>query len=66
MPGRYYPLDMDYGDDSADIKDLTVDKKCDLPESVQKLIIKIFDVKGMKETLLEFEVKYFILFVFNI
>ncbi|XP_026729426.1 poly [ADP-ribose] polymerase [Trichoplusia ni] len=56
VPGRYFPLDMDYGTDAAKVsQDLALDKTCDLPESVQKLIIKIFDVNVMKKTLLEFE-----------
>ncbi|XP_075970335.1 poly-(ADP-ribose) polymerase [Anticarsia gemmatalis] len=55
VPGKYYPLDMDYGGDSETTAKLTIDKKCDLPEPVQKLIIKIFDVDVMKQTLLEFE-----------
>ncbi|CAB3243872.1 unnamed protein product [Arctia plantaginis] len=55
VPGRYFPLDMDYGGDDVPTETLSVDKKCDLPEAVQKLVIKIFDVQVMKETLLEFE-----------
>lgn len=55
VPGRYFPLDMDYGGDDGNTKSLAEDNKCDLPEPVQKLIIRIFDVKIMKETLLEFE-----------
>lgn len=56
VPGRYYPLDMDYGaEDPAASKALVVDDKCGLPQAVQHLIIKIFDVQGMKKTLLEFE-----------
>lgn len=47
---------MDYGGDDVPTETLTVDKKCDLHEAVQNLIIKIFDVQVMKETLLEFEV----------
>lgn len=52
---------MDYGTDDAKVsQDLALDKTCDLPESVQKLIIKIFDVNVMKKTLLEFEVRLFL------
>lgn len=58
MPGRYYPLDMDYGTDDAPAQSLVVDSKCDLPVPVQKLVIKIFDVDVMKKTLLEFEVSF--------
>lgn len=58
VPGRYFPLDMDYGTEDAKVsQDLALDKTSDLPESVQKLIIKIFDVNVMKKTLLEFEVR---------
>lgn len=56
VPGGYYPLDMDYGDDDSAMEEtLTVDKSCGLPETVQKLVIKIFDVQVMKQTLKEFE-----------
>lgn len=56
VPGRYYPLDVDYGDgDDNTTAKLQVDKNCDLPMPVQKLIMTIFDIDVMKKTLLEFE-----------
>ncbi|GBP32821.1 Poly polymerase [Eumeta japonica] len=60
VPGSYYPVDMDYGDDQDDddqgaSKTLTVDSNSKLPISVQQLLCIIFDVQVMKRTLLEFE-----------
>ncbi|KAJ8732599.1 hypothetical protein PYW07_015198 [Mythimna separata] len=55
VPGRYFPLDMDYGTEDAAPQNLAVDTKCDLPMPVQQLVIRIFDVDVMKKTLLEFE-----------
>ncbi|KAG8225243.1 hypothetical protein J437_LFUL008780, partial [Ladona fulva] len=70
VPGKYYPLDIDYGqaslffsfdylyqvveDESKKMK-LVVSKECSLPEPIQKLISLIFDVENMKKTMLEFE-----------
>lgn len=55
MPNAYYPVDMDYGDDT-DGPSLKLDEDSDLPIPVQKLIMLIFDINLMKKTLLEFEV----------
>lgn len=56
VPGRYYPLEMDNATDFASNETLVVSDKCALDKSVQKLIIKLFDVKTMNKTLTEFEV----------
>ncbi|XP_041975989.1 poly [ADP-ribose] polymerase isoform X2 [Aricia agestis] len=53
MPGCYYPIEVDYGDEPT--AKLQVDKKCSLAMPVQQLITKIFDIDNMKRTLLEFE-----------
>ncbi|XP_049866080.1 poly [ADP-ribose] polymerase [Pectinophora gossypiella] len=56
VPNAYYPIEVDYGDDPADVKqELKVDEKCKLPLPVQRLVVKIFDINIMKKTLLEFE-----------
>uniref|UniRef100_A0A2H1VI59 Poly [ADP-ribose] polymerase n=1 Tax=Spodoptera frugiperda TaxID=7108 RepID=A0A2H1VI59_SPOFR len=55
VPGRYYPLEMDNASDFASNETLVVSDKCALDKSVQKLIIKLFDVKTMNKTLTEFE-----------
>ncbi|KAI5636400.1 poly(ADP-ribose) polymerase catalytic domain-containing protein [Phthorimaea operculella] len=56
VPGGYYPIEVDYGDDTDGKRSkLQVDKNCKLPEPVQKLVVKIFDIDVMKKTLLEFE-----------
>ncbi|KPJ11271.1 Poly [ADP-ribose] polymerase [Papilio machaon] len=55
MPGAYFPIDMDYGDEQTSAA-LEVDTvKCKLPVPVQKLIMHIFDINIMKQTLMEFE-----------
>lgn len=56
VPGAYYPVEMDYGEDTNDAPSLKLDEKSDLPAPVQKLILQIFDVNLMKQTLLEFDV----------
>ncbi|CAH2075136.1 unnamed protein product, partial [Iphiclides podalirius] len=55
IPGAYYPIDVDYGDEPSSAVALKVDEKCKLDVSVQQLIMKIFDINVMKQTLMEFE-----------
>ncbi|XP_037299289.1 poly [ADP-ribose] polymerase [Manduca sexta] len=55
VPGRYYPLEVDYGDTQEESKALALDSKSKLAEAVQKLIMQIFDINNMKKTMLEFE-----------
>ncbi|CAG9783197.1 unnamed protein product [Diatraea saccharalis] len=55
VPDRYYPIDVDYGEDEATKKVMREDKSCTLPLPLQKLIQLIFDVESMKKVLLEFE-----------
>ncbi|CAH1644173.1 unnamed protein product [Spodoptera littoralis] len=55
VPERYYPLEMDNAIDFGSNEILAVSDKCALDKSVQKLIIKLFDVKTMNKTLTEFE-----------
>ncbi|KAL4708395.1 hypothetical protein ACJJTC_019631 [Scirpophaga incertulas] len=54
VPNCYYPIDVDYGDDTVQTA-LKEDANCSLHTSVQRLIMKIFDVNTMKKVLLEFE-----------
>lgn len=55
MPNAYFPVEVDYGDEKTG-PSLALDEKSDLPLPVQKLILHIFDINVMKQTLLEFEV----------
>ncbi|CAK1604001.1 unnamed protein product [Parnassius mnemosyne] len=54
MPGAYYPIDVDYGDEPSSAA-LKVDTNCKLDVAVQRLIMRIFDINVMKQTLMEFE-----------
>lgn len=55
MPGKMYPIDVDYGaDDNVNIKtDPSVPSKLKVP--VQELVKLIFDVNTMKKLMMEFE-----------
>ncbi|XP_045534440.1 poly [ADP-ribose] polymerase [Papilio machaon] len=55
MPGAYFPIDMDYGDEQTSAALVVDTVKCKLPVPVQKLIMHIFDINIMKQTLMEFE-----------
>lgn len=57
IPDRYAPVEVDYGDDSEPTKNLAMDPNCKLPMPVQQLMLNIFDIKVMQQTLLEFEVR---------
>lgn len=55
IPGRFYPVEIDYGGDQA-LSNLEIsDKPSKLPKPVQDLIRLIFDVKSMQKVMLEFE-----------
>ncbi|XP_059610160.1 poly [ADP-ribose] polymerase [Phlebotomus argentipes] len=55
QPGKYFELDIDYGDNGMDNMSMVSDipSKLDLP--VQNLIRMIFDIDAMKKVMLEFE-----------
>ncbi|XP_071441476.1 poly [ADP-ribose] polymerase [Hetaerina americana] len=56
VPGCYYPLDIDYGqDDEPGNLQLSSNMECKLPQPIQNLITLIFDVNNMKKTMKEFE-----------
>ncbi|KAJ0180031.1 hypothetical protein K1T71_004622 [Dendrolimus kikuchii] len=55
VPGCYYPIDMDYGEDDSESGPLEIDSNSKLPIQVQKLVSMIFDIHVMKQTLKEFE-----------
>ncbi|XP_061481007.1 poly [ADP-ribose] polymerase 1 [Rhineura floridana] len=57
-PKKFYPLEIDYGQDEEAVKRLTVSAgtKSKLPKAVQDLIKMIFDVESMKKAMVEFEI----------
>ena len=56
-PNKFYPLEIDYGQDDEELKTtIAPGSKSLLPSPVQELIKMIFDVESMKKTLVEFEV----------
>lgn len=53
-PGKYYKLDIDYGEEKEVKKLVESNVKSKLAEPVQNLIKLLFDVNEMKKTMLEF------------
>ncbi|KAH7933704.1 hypothetical protein HPB49_015960 [Dermacentor silvarum] len=56
QPNRFYPLELDYGQDSVDKKQLKPSKDSKLHMSIQELICMIFDMNNFEKTMLEFEI----------
>lgn len=58
VAGKFYPLEMDYGQDGAEnIKKLELSQsKSKLAKPIQELISMIFDIESMKKALIEFEI----------
>uniref|UniRef100_A0A8C5PLH5 Poly [ADP-ribose] polymerase n=1 Tax=Leptobrachium leishanense TaxID=445787 RepID=A0A8C5PLH5_9ANUR len=57
-PNKFYPLEIDYGQEEEVVKKLSVSAgtKSKLPHPVQELIKLIFDVESMKKAMVEFEI----------
>ncbi|XP_034018181.1 poly [ADP-ribose] polymerase 1 isoform X2 [Thalassophryne amazonica] len=57
-PNKFYPLEIDYGQDEEAVKKLTASAgtKSKLAKPVQGLIKMIFDVESMKKAMVEFEI----------
>ncbi|KAM4632765.1 poly [ADP-ribose] polymerase 1 [Polymixia lowei] len=57
-PNKFYPLEIDYGQDEEAVKRLTASAgtKSKLAKPVQELIRMIFDVESMKKAMVEFEI----------
>ncbi|XP_029966946.1 poly [ADP-ribose] polymerase 1 [Salarias fasciatus] len=57
-PNKFYPLEIDYGQDEEAVKNLTASAgtKSKLEKPVQELIKMIFDVESMKKAMVEFEI----------
>uniref|UniRef100_A0A3Q3ILG7 Poly [ADP-ribose] polymerase n=1 Tax=Monopterus albus TaxID=43700 RepID=A0A3Q3ILG7_MONAL len=58
LPNKFYPLEIDYGQDEEAVKRLTAatGTKSKLAKPVQELIKIIFDVESMKKAMVEFEI----------
>ena len=60
-PNKFYPLEIDYGQDDEELKTtIAPGSKSLLSAPIQQLIKMIFDVESMKKTLVEFEVSLFL------
>ncbi|XP_065057508.1 poly [ADP-ribose] polymerase 1-like [Rhopilema esculentum] len=55
-PYKFYPIEVDFGNEGDSFKQLEAGKDSKLPMEVQKLITMIFDVNLMKKTMAEFEI----------
>lgn len=57
-PNKFYPLEIDYGQDEEAVKKLTASAGTNslLAKPVQELIKLIFDVESMKKAMVEFEI----------
>ncbi|XP_010293489.1 PREDICTED: poly [ADP-ribose] polymerase 1, partial [Phaethon lepturus] len=57
-PKKFYPLEIDYGQDEEAVRKLTVGAgtKSKLAKPIQDLIKMIFDVESMKKAMVEFEI----------
>lgn len=57
-PNKFYPLEIDYGQEGSDTVKLGVEagSTSKLAPQIQDLIHLIFDVESMKKAMLEFEV----------
>uniref|UniRef100_A0AAV3AJQ4 Poly [ADP-ribose] polymerase n=2 Tax=Pyxicephalus adspersus TaxID=30357 RepID=A0AAV3AJQ4_PYXAD len=57
-PNKFYPLEIDYGQEEDVVKKLSVGAgtKSKLAKPVQELIKMIFDVESMKKAMVEFEI----------
>lgn len=55
VPGKFCPIEIDYGEEEATGKLQISDGPSKLPAQVQDLIRLIFDVNNMKKVMLEFE-----------
>ncbi|XP_043217135.1 poly [ADP-ribose] polymerase 1-like [Amphibalanus amphitrite] len=57
VPGRFYPMDLDYGEHEEAMKKLSAEgSKSKLDKAVQELICTIFDVNTMKQAMVEFDI----------
>ena len=59
VPGKFYPLQIDYGDDTDSAFTLaSAGSKSKLVPQIQELVKMIFDIENMKRAMKEFEVQH--------
>jgi predicted DNA-binding WGR domain protein len=57
VAGRFFPLDIDMGENSEEIKKLSAkDSKSKLAKPIQELVTLVFDIERMKSAMVEFEI----------
>jgi len=56
VAGKFFPMDLDMGEEDKGLKKLEVSTKSSLHPAIQSLVTLIFDVDSMKKALVEFEV----------
>ena len=57
VAGKFYPLDIDLGENNEEIKKLSVkDSKSSLAKPIQELVTLVFDIERMKSAMVEFEI----------
>ena len=56
QPGKFYPLDIDYGEDDSSLSLVGAGSDSKLAPEIQNLVKLIFDIESMKKAMLEFEV----------
>ena len=64
-PGKFYPLDIDYGQEETVQPVVGTGTNSKLASEVQDLVKMIFDVDSMKKAMMEFEVQPSSLFLQN-
>ena len=56
VAGKFYPLEVDYGEDEVTSLNLEFAIDSKLSPEIQQLVRMIFDVENMKKTMSQFEV----------
>merc|ERR1712165_585932 len=57
VAGKFYPMDLDFGQDSEELRKLEVSTSTSKRDiAVQKLVSMIFDIERMRKALVEFEI----------
>ena len=56
VAGKFYPLEVDYGEDEISTFQLETSVISRLPPEIQKLVSMIFDLERMKAAMSQFEV----------
>lgn len=66
VPGKFYPLEIDYGDDDdSNLTLSTAGTSSKLAPQIQELVKMIFDIESMKKAMMEFEVCMYMNFLLN-